>query len=135
MKNVSVTWDGEGIFATIPVALATAQTAQAMACAILRLTSVLVKKAGLEVAAKSQTVQGPLTAFNAEYATPLQIPLSVKTASRGGWDRLATILVQTVNKSQWIAVTAFVKQAGSVSDVIANVLSMERLSMRCVSVT
>lgn len=111
---MSVTWDGEEIFATILVALATAQTAQAMACATLRLTSALVTKGGLAVAAKSPTVQGPLTVFKEEYATPLWILLSVKTAPRGGWDRLATILAQTVNKFQWIAVTAFVNQVGSV---------------------
>ena len=111
---MSVTWDGEEIFAIILVALATAQTAQAMACATLRLTSALVTKAGPAVVAKSPTVQGPLTAFKKEYATPLWILLSVRTAPRGGWDRLATILAQTVNKFQWIAVTVFVNQAGSV---------------------
>lgn len=112
--NVFVIWDGAEISAITLAALVLGPTVQATESAILSLTFARVTKAGLAKAAKSPTVRDPLTALNEEYATPHWIPLSVKTAPRAGWDRPAMILVYTVNRFQWIAVTAFVSQAGLV---------------------
>lgn len=109
---VFVMWDGEEIFAITLVVLVLGPTVQATESAILLLTFARVTKAGLATGAKSPTVQDLLTALNEDYATPLWIPLSAKTAPRAGWDRPATILVYTVNRFQWTVVTAFVNQGG-----------------------
>jgi len=114
MTHVSVTWDGEEICATILVALAMAPTVQVMGCATLLFTSAHVTKAGLAVGVKFPTVQGPLTASNEEYATPLWIPRSVRIVLKDGWVQHVTILAHTVNKFQWTVATAFASQAGSV---------------------
>lgn len=90
--------DGVEIFATTLVALEMALIARAMVFATLLLTSALAMEAGLELAAKSLTVQEPLIVSYEAYAMPHWIPQDVKIVPRGGWDRPAIILAQMVNK-------------------------------------
>lgn len=107
-------WGGEETSVITLAVLVLDPTAQATESVIQSLTFAHVTKVGLAKDVKSLTVQDPLTVFNEDYATPLLIPLSVKTAPRAGWDQHAMIPVYTVNRFQWTAVTAFVSQAGLV---------------------
>ena len=126
--------DGEEMSAITLVVLVLDPIVQVTVSAILPLMFAHVTKAGLAKGAKYLTAQETLTALIADYATPLWIPQSVKTAPRDGWDRHAMIRVNTVNRFQWIAVTVFVSQAGLVQGAIANVRSMEPSSMTSASV-
>ena len=119
-----VIWDGEEICAITLAVLVLDPIVQVTVSAILSRMSARVTKAGPAKGAKYLTAQGPLTAMIEDYATPLWIPLSVKTAPRDGWDRHAMIRVYMVNRFQWTAVTVFVSQAGLVWGAIANARSM-----------
>jgi len=124
---VCVIWDGVEIFAITLVALEMALIAPAMVFATLLLTSALAMKAGLELAVKSLTVQGPLIVSYEAYVMPHWIPQDVKIVQRGGWGRPAMTLAQMVNKFLWTVETVFVSQDGLELAVIVNAQSMEGL--------
>lgn len=108
MTFASAMWDGEEHIVKIPDVLAMGQTALVTVNAIVQRTSVLVRMAGLVMAAIFRTVLEILTVLTGVTAMKLLTLQSVPIVYLVGWVRLVRISVRMVIKYLWTVETVFV---------------------------